>query len=160
VWWTTLVLKCLSTSVQKLWENHAWTGLSEFKFGLVRAHASDVAPTPPTVRAHAEASPLRPSVPAWCLGHCVSSMLTRSKAVGRCQAFHPHPLAGAPPCRHWPRYWPHVAAPVRCTPAMPRPTPWLTSTWCPSYRLNRLEPAIKAPSFLHAREHRAGRRPP
>jgi hypothetical protein len=35
--------------------------------------------------------------------------------------------------------------PVCRIPAMPRPTPGLASTWCPSYLLNRLELAIKAP---------------
>jgi hypothetical protein len=35
--------------------------------------------------------------------------VTRSKAVGRCHAFSPHPLAGAPPCRHWPPYSGHAA---------------------------------------------------
>jgi hypothetical protein len=36
--------------------------------------------------------------------------VTRSNIVGWCHAFSPHPLAGAPPRRHWPRYWPHVVA--------------------------------------------------
>jgi hypothetical protein len=43
-----------------------------------------------------------------------------------------------PPARH---------RPVLRTPAMPRPAPGLASTWCPSYHLNRLEPAIKALPF-------------
>jgi hypothetical protein len=81
-------------------------------------------------RAH-RGFPLRPPVTACYLGHCAPSRLTRSKAVGRCHAFHPHPLAGAPPCRHWPRYWPHVATPFRRTPVVPRPTLWLALSYGP-----------------------------
>jgi hypothetical protein len=34
--------------------------------------------------------------------------------------------------------------PSRRTPAMLQPIPGLASTWCPSHRLNRLEPGYKA----------------
>jgi hypothetical protein len=60
---------------------------------------------------------------------CTPATLRRPRAV----------IGRRPPaCRH----------PVRRTPAMPQPTPRLASTWFPSYHLNRLEPAIKAPPFF------------
>jgi hypothetical protein len=92
--------------------------------------------------------------------------MTWSKAVGRCHAFSPHPLAGALPRRHWPRYWPHViAAPtahvVPCT-ALPRlgaQVTFLTDSKLGYKRVDDVrhaccratEPPLPPPSVLTAR---------
>jgi hypothetical protein len=64
------------------------------------------------------------------------------------------------PTNRAPAYAPHVtAAHSRRTPAMPRPIPDLSSTWCPSHRLNRLVHDCKAGQSFLARAP-SHRRPP